>query len=248
MEIQQRLRDTVRVLLDRRQLELPVNWSAVFKVETFFNPQSGDISDGVKSLVQNNVRALTSQNTNLDSSVAGQIFQQSYAGFSNPVFGTLTFGRQNTVLADGISKYDPNYASQAFSVIGLSGTTAGAGDTQDRRLDSSLKYVLTYAQAIHFAAEYKFNGANGGANTAVQVAPSGEVAGASVDVYYSKLKDAISASALSAAQVAPLPGLGFSSSNSVASTISDNTTYAIIGLVQSRCAQCTRPSEAVCRL
>ena len=30
------------------------DWSAVFKVETFFNPQSGDISDAQKSLVQNN--------------------------------------------------------------------------------------------------------------------------------------------------------------------------------------------------
>jgi len=38
------------------------DWSAVFKLETFFNPQSGDISDGLKSLVQNNGRA-TAQKT-----------------------------------------------------------------------------------------------------------------------------------------------------------------------------------------
>src|ERR1700730_9041971 len=30
------------------------DWSGVFKLETFFNPQSGQISDALKSLVQNN--------------------------------------------------------------------------------------------------------------------------------------------------------------------------------------------------
>src|SRR5580698_1838970 len=29
------------------------DWSAVFKLETFFNPQSGDLSDALKSLAQN---------------------------------------------------------------------------------------------------------------------------------------------------------------------------------------------------
>jgi predicted porin len=206
------------------------DWSAVFKLETFFNPQSGEISDGLKSLVQNNGRALNVQGTNLDSSVAGQIFQQSYAGVSSRTFGTLTFGRQNTVLADGIAKYDPNYASQAFSVIGLSGTTAGAGDTQDRRFDSSVKYVASFSQAVHFGAMYKFSEATGAANTAVQVDLGAEVGSASVDAYYSKVKDAISASSLSAAQLGSLPSLGYSPSNSLAATISDNTTYAVMGL------------------
>jgi predicted porin len=115
------------------------DWSGVFKLETFFNPASGQLSDAAKSLAQNNGRALADQSTNLDSSVAGQTFQQSFAGLSSPTYGTITFGRQNSVLADGIAKYDPNAASQAFSLIGLSGTAAGGGDTQDRRLDSSLK-------------------------------------------------------------------------------------------------------------
>src|SRR5271154_3099434 len=121
------------------------DWSGVFKLETFFNPQSGQIADALKSLTQNNGRPLGTQAepgnqvTGVDSSAAGQTFIQSLAGISSKTFGTLTVGRQNTVLADGIAKYDPNYASQAFSVIGLSGTAAGGGDTQDRRVDSSLK-------------------------------------------------------------------------------------------------------------
>src|ERR1700676_4485086 len=61
------------------------DWSGVFKLETFFNPQSGQISDALKSLVQNNGRPLGtqaepgSQNTNVDSSASGQTFIQSYA-------------------------------------------------------------------------------------------------------------------------------------------------------------------------
>jgi predicted porin len=204
-------------------------WSAIFKLETFFNPQSGQISDGLHSLVQNNGRALDAQTTNLDSSVAGQAFQQAFAGFSSPRFGTITFGRQNTVLADGILKYDPNNASQAFSLVGLSGTTAGGGDTEDRRLDSSLKYVGEY-DGVHLAALYKLSNSSTSANSVVQAQVGYEIAGLSVDYYYSKVKDAISAAALSAAQVLELPGLGFSPNNSLAATISDNTTFGFMGL------------------
>ena len=205
------------------------DWYGVFKLETFFNPQSGDISDGVKSLVQNNGRALANQTTNLDSSVAGQPFQQSFVGVSSKTFGSLTFGRQNTLLAEGISKYDAQGAAQAFSLIGLSGTTAGAGDTQDRRLDNSLKYVGQYGP-VHGGVEYKFNGASGAANTAVEAEIGAEYLGASIDVVYSHIRDAVAAGALSAAQVAQLPALGFSPSNSVTATISDNTSYSIMAL------------------
>jgi predicted porin len=209
------------------------DWSAVFRLETFFNPQSGNISDALKSLTLNNGRALANQNTGVDSSVAGQAFQQLYAGFSSKTFGTVTFGRQNTVMADGIAKYDPMGASQAFSLIGFSGTAAGGGDTEDRRLDSSLKYVGVYGPA-HLAAEYKFNGSHGSAATAFEAQLGAEYAGASVDAYYVEVKDAIGAASLSAGQVgdlqvAPLAGL-YSVSNSLAGTISDNTTYSLMAM------------------
>jgi predicted porin len=205
------------------------DWYGVFKLETYFNPQSGEISDALKSLVQNNGRTAATQTTNIDSSIAGQIFEQSFVGLSSATFGSLTFGRQNTLLADGIAKYDPQGASQAFSLIGLSGTTAGGGDTEDRRVDSSLKYV-EHVGPVHFGAEYKFNGASGAANTLVQADIGAEYLGASVDAYFGHVRDAIAVAALSAAQVADLPGLGFSPSNSLTATISDNTTYGIMAL------------------
>jgi predicted porin len=205
------------------------DWSGVFKVETFFNPTSGQVSDAAKSLAQNNGKSLHDQNTNIDSSVSGQAFQQSYAGLSSPTFGTITFGRQNSTLADGIAKYDPNAASQAFSLIGLSGTAAGGGDTQDRRFDESLKYALKYGPG-HFGANYKFSNSNHSANSAVEVSLGGDYAGFSADAYYAKVKSAIALSALSAAQVGQLPTLGYSPSNALAATISDNTTWSLMAL------------------
>ncbi len=209
------------------------DWSAVFKLETFFNPQSGVVSDGLKSLVQNNGKSLTSQSVNIDTSVAGQIFQQAFAGFSSPTWGTFTFGRQNTVLADGVAKYDPQSASQAFSVIGLSGVTAGGGDTQDRRLDSSIKYVGRIADILHLALQYKFQNSNaesyasagtGEAFTAFEGMVGADYAGASADVFYVKVKDAVSVGALSGPQFNGLGALGYSTSNSLVGTISDNAT------------------------
>ena len=220
------------------------DWAGVFRLETFFNPQSGDISDALKSQALNNGRALTAQSTNVDSSVAGQYFAgAAYAGFSSPTYGTFTFGRHVTLLADGVGKYDPLSASNAFSLIGFSGTTAGGGDTEDRRLDQSVKYTAKYG-AVHLGALYQFSGASGSTNTAAQLQLGVEGAGASVDAYYAKKYDAIATAALSAAQVSGLPArcstsvtppanplgaLCFSSSNSLSGTISDNETFGVMG-------------------
>jgi predicted porin len=203
------------------------DWSAVFKLETFFNPQSGEISDACKSLVQNNGRSVASgtQTTNLDSSVCGQAFQQSFAGFSSKSVGTIVFGRQNTLIADGVAKYDPNGASQAFSLIGLSGTTAGGGDTQNRRFDNSVKYTNTFADLIHVGVMYKFNGSYGSASTAWEHNLGFNYGGFSLDGYYAKIRDALSLASLSAAQVGDLAGLGYSPSNALAATVSDNTAF-----------------------
>jgi predicted porin len=201
----------------------------VFRVETFFNPQSGEISDAQKSQVQNNGKAANQQTTNLNSSVAGQAFETAYAGFSSKTFGSLTFGRQLTPIADGVAKYDPNYGSQAFSLIGMSGTYAGAGDTEDKRVDNSLKYSVTVADIARFGALYKFNNATTAENTLWQLDAGADYAGASVDLYFGKTRDGISNSPLSAAQVTGLPALGYSITNSLSGTISDNTALSLMG-------------------
>jgi len=210
----------------------PLNeeWSAVFQVESFFNPQSGQIADSLKSLAANNGKSLSSQSVGVDGSSAGQAFQTAYAGLQSARFGTLTFGRQLTLLSEGTIKYEPNYNATAFGLLGASNTYSGAGSSEDNRLDSTAKYFVSFDEWVHLAALYKFNGASVGSNTAFQADIGGEYAGVSVDAYYSKVNSAITATALTAAQVAELPALGYSPSNSLAATISDNTTYALMAL------------------
>jgi predicted porin len=205
-------------------------WSAVFQVETFFNPQSGEIADSLKSLAVNNGRTLATQTVGVDGSSAGQAFQTAWVGFKSARFGTLTFGRQVTLLLEGTIKYDPNYNASAFGLLGASNTYSGGGAQEDNRLDSTVKYIVDFNGLAHLGALYKFNGSNGSANTAFQANIGGDYAGASVDAYYSKENSAITATSLTAAQVASLPALGYSVANSLAATISDNTAYALMAL------------------
>jgi predicted porin len=206
------------------------DWSAVFQIETFFNPQSGELADSLKSLTVNNGRSLATQTVGVDGSSAGQAFQTAWIGFKSARFGTLTFGRQTALLLDGTIKYDPNYNATAFGLLGASNTYSGGGAQENNRLDSTVKYLVAFNQHVHMGALYKFNGSNGSANTTFQADIGGEYAGASVDAYYSKENSAITASSLNAAQVAQLPALGYSISNSLAATISDNTAYALMAL------------------
>jgi predicted porin len=203
-------------------------WSAVFQVESFFNPQSGEIADSLKSLAVNNGRSLATQSVGVDGSSAGQAFQTAFVGLQSARFGTLTFGRQTTLVLEGTIKYDPNYNASAFGLLGASNTYSGAGSQENNRLDSTAKYFVSFNDLLHLGALYKFNGANGSANTVVQADMGGNFAGASVDAYYSKVNSAITATSLTAAQVAALPALGYSVSNSLAATISDNTAYALM--------------------
>ena len=100
------------------------DWAGVFRFETFFNPWSGDISDACKSLTLNNGKALTAQTTGVDSSVCGQLFSGgAYAGFSSPTYGSFTFGRHNTLLADGTAKYDWLHLGALYQFGSASGST-----------------------------------------------------------------------------------------------------------------------------
>ena len=206
------------------------DWSAVFRLETFFNPQSGQVANSLKSITTNNGKTTANSSVDYDGSSAGQAFQSAWAGVSSKTFGTLTFGRQLTILTEGTVKYDPNQDSNAFGLIGGSGTYQGGGSTEDKRLDSMLKYDIRIADFAHVGALYKFNNATNSQNTAYQAVVGAQYAGASVDAFYSHVNEAISASTLTAAQVATLPSLGLSSENSLAATVSNNTAYSLMGL------------------
>ena len=189
-----------------------------------------------------------SQTTNVDSSASGQTFIQSFAGFSSKTFGTITFGRQNTVLADGVAKYDPNYASQAFSLIGISGThrrRRGYPESPFGFIGEVCGFVQP-AEGVGATSPRSTNSINPPAApirpTRCLSAVSTPASRAMCTTPRSRTRCAVAA--LSAAQVDlglqracapnPLPAGGScvaaSPSNALAATISDNTAYAFMGL------------------
>jgi predicted porin len=205
--------------------------AAVFNVQTSFLPTSGQLSNGTGSQAQNNGVALNRQSSNGDSSRAGQAFNAAaYLGLSSPRYGTITFGRQNALTLDGVVAYDPMFASNAFSVIGFQGATAGAGDTEDARLDASVKYLVNYGP-IHAGAMIQLSGQNGksvnatnsGGRDDYQFDVGATLGGLNVDAIYSQIYDAVSTSALTAAQVTTSPV------GSVFGSVSDNAAFMLLG-------------------
>ena len=197
--------------------------SFVFNAEMGFDPQSGNLADAPGALKHNNGVSVTSQISAGDSSRAGQFFNgPAFGGLSSKEFGTLTFGRHNTLLLDNILKYDPMGGSYAFSIIGLSGVTAGMGDTEDARLDGSIKYLYKN-DAWHVGALYQFGKTDSSPGEAWQGNVGFSYEGFDIDGIYGHKKDAISVASLSAAQIT-----GGAPRDSLAATISDNTSYTLV--------------------
>jgi predicted porin len=72
-------------------------------VDASLDPYSLRLSDGPESLVENNNKTIGNQNTNSDSSRAGQWDDSyGYVGVSNSTFGTLTFRRHPTLSNDAV--------------------------------------------------------------------------------------------------------------------------------------------------
>jgi predicted porin len=194
--------------------------AAVFKLETGFQPTSGRLTDGPRSLVENNGRANEDKTTAGDSARAGQAFQgAAFAGVTSMV-GTLTFGRQTSLMADDLMKYDPQLQSQAFSPIGYSGASGGLGATEDKILDQALKYVLGLGP-LHLGGLFQFGSRGRVPGGAESVDLGVDYAGLSVSLLWGRVRGAVVASSLSAAQNAAAPG-------TLAATVSDNTAWALM--------------------
>ena len=74
-----------------------------------------------------------------DSSNQGQLFNRgAFAGVSNDKYGTMTLGRQQTLMLDNIGGYDPVNAQQ-FSPLAFSGQFGGGGTTDNGRANGALK-------------------------------------------------------------------------------------------------------------
>lgn len=212
----------------RAKEQFAPGWYFVGDLSFAFDPYTLSAANGPRSFLDNNGVPLANQTSNADSSRAGQFYNGvGYVGVSNPTFGTLTFGRQNSLTLDGVIDYDPMGASFAFSVIGWSGLTAGAGDTEDARVTTAIKYRneigLMHVGALAQLGGY---GANNGAQGAynIEAGPDfdlGPYGKLSLDAILAYDKGAVSSAALSAAQNLANPG-------TLAATISDDRSVMLL--------------------
>jgi predicted porin len=172
-------------------------FTALGKIETGFNPLSGELADACKSLVEiaNSYVNGTRQQAFGDGSRCGQALNgEVYAGLSNPAYGTLTFGRQNSLMLNAIANYDPQGVSYSMSMLGWTGSTGlGVGSTETARWDDSLRYTYAYGPA-HASFMY----ADGSQDTAMHGnSYAGDVGftyrGLSLDALYTYEKAAVNA-------------------------------------------------------
>ncbi len=137
---------------------------AIFNVDSYFNPTSGDLSNAAASLANN--RNSTSGTVSAASSVNGQLFNdQAYVGLSDASLGKLTFGRQWAPMGDILRDYDAVQDAQLFSPLGFSGAYAGGGLTELKRQDGSIKYTNKFSD-FNVTAMAKLGGIPGKSSAA----------------------------------------------------------------------------------
>ena len=169
-------------------------WSLVGDFEFGFDPYSLELSDSPRSLAENNGKPLLLQTSNGDSSRAGQIDNsQGFLGLSNPIYGTATFGRVNTLSLDVVNAYDPMVSSNAFSPLGWSGSFAGFGDTEVSRANTALKYRLDAGNfRVGGLAQVGGYDQGNGANGEYQAQAGADFGALSLDGVVSWARDAVS--------------------------------------------------------
>jgi hypothetical protein len=116
-------------------------------------------------------------------------------------------------------------AASSFSVIGVSNTAAGGGDTETARYNTSLKYRIGVGP-FHFAGLYQFGGFDQGnsSNGALSLGMTGDFGPLTFGVEGERNKDAVSLSNF--AQFPLPPGV---SANALKATLSNNSS-GIVGV------------------
>ncbi len=192
----------------------------IFDANVAFDPYSMQLANGPKSIQNNNDRILSQQTANNDSAKAGQVFNNLFAGFKNDTFGTLTYGRQNSLTLDAVNKYDPMGSANNFSLIGFSGATAGGGVTENTRTNTALKYRFDN-NMFRVAGLYQTGGFAQGnaAKEEYQVQAGASYAGFDFDAIYGHTKDSVALAGWSTATTIATP----IEMDSLKATLSNNT-------------------------
>jgi predicted porin len=177
---------------------------AIFNLDSYFNLNSGDLSNAAASLANN--RNATSGTVSAASSVNGQLFNdQAWVGLSDDSFGTLTFGRQWSAMGDILRSYDAVQDAQLFSPLGFSGAYAGGGLTELKRQDSSIKYTNKFGD-FNIIGMVKLGGVAGSstAGSAYGVGAGYEANGFGIQAAYQSSTDTLHGTNCASTTVAPI--------------------------------------------
>jgi predicted porin len=201
------------------------DWTLIGVAEAGFNPHSLMLVNGPRSMADNNLKAIGYQTSNFDSSRAGQWDNsQGFIGFSNPTYGTLTFGRTNVLSASALGKYDP-LASVAFSQIGFSSIYSGFGVSSTTRINSALTYRLTYHH-FHIAAQAQIGGYNQGnaTNGQYQIQLGADFDNLSFDAVAGVARNAVALSSYSGDSLPP----GYDTNSILKATLSNSGGFELM--------------------
>lgn len=208
-------------------------WSVGFDLQVGFNPLTGQIANGIKSVSSANGVPLREQSVVSDSSRAGQVFNgDALAYIKHKELGELKFGRQTTVAGDAIGQYDPQRSAYAFSPIGFFGAFAGGiGATELLRWNNSLKYKNSFGP-LRVSAQYRFEGSGQGGDAyafGAGIDFTDALKGLHFDGFWGHLSSGIVSSPLSTPNCAALaPAGGCNSLDVVNATVSQNDAFGLM--------------------
>jgi GBP family porin len=220
----------------RVSTDLTNDWKAFLQCETAFNLTTGVVVSTAQNLAQNKASVNSNAaNTNAGvevsgaSALGGQLFNRgAFLGISNANYGSLSIGRQQTLLFDTMPGYDGQGLAQLFTPIGFTGAYIGGGVTEDSRVDNSIKYRVKMSD-VTIAALYKFGGVSGStsAKSTDQISLAWEPGGFGILAVYQGYKDALATAngplttALNAAAtvVVPLGMINLTASDTAMTTV-----------------------------
>jgi predicted porin len=179
--------------------DLGDDWKALFTLESAIDIPSGNVSNAAIGNAQSKTVSNTIANNvgmymTADSAISGQLFNRgAYFGVSHPTYGTLTIGRQQSLMLDAIPGYDALGGAQLFTPIGFSGTYGGGGATDNSRVDDAIKYRIK-AGDFNLSMLYKVSGVSGSSSArgANQISLTYEHGAFGILAAYQTYKDAFS--------------------------------------------------------
>jgi len=203
----------------RGQVGINHDWRGIFQLESSINIPDGSLSNNALGLAQSKA---TGPFYSSDSSLDGQLFARAAVlGAASDRWGTLTLGRQMSLITETLPGYDPLQGSPVFSTLGNSGSYGGGGSTESARVDNAIKYRVRVG-AFNAGLQHKFGGVSGNssARTTNQFDIGYEAGPWGIQALYQGFKDTFSAA-------------NGASTGSIGLTAFDTTAYTVMARYQA---------------